>query len=101
MAASTSSTIYRTLTVLTGCSSSSPHPDHAFTCRLGPLVVSLGRLYQFHQVPGRILDQRLPDGDAPGDAGPDGNAGAAERVHGGSQVGDLNRDPVPPPRRRD
>lgn len=62
-------------------------------------MVAIGRLEQFHQVPGRVMKQHLPDGNPGDDARPEPGTPAAQFRDRGVQVGDPQRDPVPAARR--
>src|SRR6266567_3097361 len=56
-----------------------------------------GRLEELDRVAGRVLDQDLLPADAGDDVVTEPDAVVAQPGHGGSQVADLDHEPVPAP----
>src|SRR5215470_386397 len=67
---------------------------------LGEPGLTDGRLEQFHRVARRVLDQDLLAAYAGDDLVAEGRAAGPQVLHGGRQVGHLDRKPVPAARLR-
>src|SRR5438874_7839973 len=59
-----------------------------------------GRLEELDRVPGRVLDQDLPAGDAGHDLVAEAGTSLAQPLDSPVEVGDLDGEPVPAPGRR-